>query len=134
MYKTRVLLRPRVLRPARLTKLWLAAALAMTAAPLTVVAAVATPAAALGNGLALTPPMGWNDWNTFGCNVTEQLVKQTADSMVSSGLAAAGYQYVNIDDCWMQHSRDASGNLVAGLRQVPRRHLAAPPPTCTARA
>src|SRR5882757_3233280 len=74
--------------------------------------ATAPPAQALGNGLAKTPPMGFNDWNSFGCNVDEQLIKQTADFFVSSGLQAAGYQYVNIDDCWLTHSRDANGNLV----------------------
>jgi alpha-galactosidase len=77
------------------------------------------PAQALANGLALTPPMGWNDWNAYGCNVSETLVKQTADRIVSSGLAAAGYQYVNIDDCWMQHSRDASGNLQPDFAKFP---------------
>jgi len=45
----------------------------------------ATPAQALDNGLAKTPPMGFNDWNSFGCNVDEQLIKQTADLFVSSG-------------------------------------------------
>lgn len=49
----------------------------------------AVPAQALSNGLATTPPMGWNDWNSFGCNVSEQLVEQTADIMVSSGMKAA---------------------------------------------
>jgi alpha-galactosidase len=79
----------------------------------------ASPAQALANNLALTPPMGWNDWNAYGCNVSETLVKQTADKFVSSGLAAAGYQYVNIDDCWMQHSRDASGNLQPDYAKFP---------------
>ncbi|MFG1811867.1 NPCBM/NEW2 domain-containing protein [Streptomyces sp. NPDC049040] len=74
--------------------------------------ATAPPAAALDNGLAITPPMGFNDWNSFGCNVNEQLIKDTADYFVSSGLKAAGYQYVNIDDCWLTHSRDAEGRLV----------------------
>jgi alpha-galactosidase len=60
--------------------------------------------------IAATPPMGWNSWNTFQCNITESLIKATADAMVSSGMQAAGYQYVNIDDCWMDN-RDASGNL-----------------------
>src|SRR5688500_18440032 len=55
---------------------------------------------ALNNGLALTPPMGWNSWNRFNCNVTDALVRQMADAMVSSGMAAAGYKYINIDDCW----------------------------------
>jgi alpha-galactosidase len=60
--------------------------------------------------LGATPPMGWNSWNTFGCSPSESLVKGVADAMVSSGMAAVGYQYVNIDDCWMS-GRDASGNL-----------------------
>ena len=62
---------------------------------LLIAAAALVPAAAanaLNNGLALTPPMGWNDWNTFGCNVSAQLVEQTAQFMVSSGMQAAGYR------------------------------------------
>jgi alpha-galactosidase len=74
--------------------------------------ATAPPAAAVDNGLALTPPMGFNDWNSFGCNVSEKLIKDTADYFVSSGLKDAGYTYVNIDDCWMTHTRDADGRLV----------------------
>jgi alpha-galactosidase len=62
--------------------------------------------------LALTPPMGWNSWNKFGCNVSEDLIRQMADAMVKSGMKAAGYQYVVIDDCW-QVSRDEDGNIVA---------------------
>lgn len=61
-------------------------AAALTVAPLATVSLTATPAAALDNGLALTPPMGWNDWNAFGCNVSAKLVEQTADKIVSSGL------------------------------------------------
>jgi alpha-galactosidase len=57
------------------------------------------------------PPLGWNSWNTFYCNINETMIKQTADAMVSSGLAAVGYQYVVVDDCWMQDTRDGSGNL-----------------------
>src|SRR5256714_3146208 len=72
----------------------------------------AAGAVALNNGPARPPPMGWNDWNAFGCNVNEQLVQQTADTIVNSGMKAAGYQYVNIDDCWMTGSRDAVGRLV----------------------
>lgn len=52
------------------------------------------------DGLALTPPMGWNSWNKFGCDVNEQLIRETADAMVSSGMKDAGYQYIVIDDCW----------------------------------
>ena len=68
--------------------------------------------------LAQTPPMGWNSWNTFACDVSEQLIREIADAMVSSGLKAAGYQYVNIDDCW-QVSRDAQGNIVADPARFP---------------
>jgi alpha-galactosidase len=57
-----------------------------------------------------TPPMGWNSWNQFACNPSADLIKKTADAMVSSGMAAVGYQYVNIDDCWMS-GRDSSGAL-----------------------
>ena len=65
---------------------------------------------ALENGLARTPPMGWNSWNKFGCNVNEQLIRDIADAMVSSGMRDAGYIYVNIDDCW-HGSRDANGYI-----------------------
>src|SRR6202521_5353259 len=68
--------------------------------------------------LALTPPMGWNSWNKFACNVSEDLIKGMADAVVKSGMKDAGYVYVNIDDCW-QVSRDASGNIVADLQHFP---------------
>jgi alpha-galactosidase len=71
------------------------------------------------NGLAATPPMGWNDWYAFHCNLTEQLVEQTADAMVSSGMRDAGYDYVNLDDCWLSHQRDAGGNLQADPTKFP---------------
>jgi alpha-galactosidase len=59
-------------------------------------------------GLAMTPPMGWNSWNTFGCEIDEALIRETAERMVSSGMKDAGYVYVNIDDCW-HGQRDAQG-------------------------
>jgi len=68
--------------------------------------------------LALTPPMGWNSWNYFGCNVSESLIKQIADAMASSGMKEAGYQYIVIDDCW-QTSRDDSGYIVADPVRFP---------------
>ena len=68
--------------------------------------------------LAQTPPMGWNSWNKFACHVNEELIRETADAMVSSGMKAAGYQYVNIDDCW-QVSRDADGTIVADPAAFP---------------
>jgi alpha-galactosidase len=63
---------------------------------------------AQGNGPALTPPMGWNSWNHFACNVTEADVRSAADAIVSTGMKSAGYIYVNIDDCW-QGKRDEQG-------------------------
>ena len=75
-------------------------------------------ARALDNGLALSPPMGWNSWNFFGCSINETIVKQEADAMVSSGMKAAGYEYINLDDCW-QNGRDASGNIVADPTKFP---------------
>jgi alpha-galactosidase len=63
------------------------------------------------NGLARTPPMGWNSWNHFAESVDDRIVRETADAMVSSGMAAAGYVYVNIDDTW-EGGRDAQGNIV----------------------
>jgi len=76
------------------------------------VLATAAPARALDDGQALTPPMGFNDWNAFGCNVSESLIKDTALAMHDNGMQAAGYQYVNIDDCWLLKSRSADGHLV----------------------
>jgi alpha-galactosidase len=70
------------------------------------------------NGLARTPPMGWNSWNKFACNVSEQLIKDAADSMVSSGMRDAGYQYVVIDDCW-QVGRDENGNIFPDPQRFP---------------
>ena len=62
------------------------------------------------NGLAKTPPMGWNSWNKFAGRVTADDVKGMADAIVSSGMKDAGYIYVNIDDTW-EGSRDANGNI-----------------------
>ena len=64
----------------------------------------------LQNGFNL-PQLGWNSWNHFGCGVTEKDVMGTADSFVSTGMKAAGYQYVNVDDCWMAMNRTADGKL-----------------------
>ncbi len=70
------------------------------------------------NGLARTPPMGWNSWNHFGCDVSAQLIKETADAMAANGMRDAGYQYVVIDDCW-QVARDAQGRLIADSARFP---------------
>ncbi|MEO6276254.1 glycoside hydrolase family 27 protein, partial [Roseateles sp.] len=68
--------------------------------------------------LAPTPPMGWNSWNKFACNVSEKLIREQADAMAASGMKAAGYQYIVIDDCW-QKSRDADGNVQADPERFP---------------
>jgi len=72
----------------------------------------------VSKGLALTPPMGWNTWNKFACNVSDELVRGMSDAMVKSGMKDAGYQYVVIDDCW-QVSRDAQGSIVADAQRFP---------------
>lgn len=69
-------------------------------------------------GLALTPPMGFNTWNKFGCDVSDDLVRGMADAMMKSGMKDAGYQYIVIDDCW-QVARDASGNIIADPQRFP---------------
>lgn len=69
-------------------------------------------------GLALTPPMGWNSWNKFACDVDENLIRQTADTMVSSGMKAAGYEYINIDDCW-HGDRDSLGFIHPNPKRFP---------------
>src|SRR5678816_3704175 len=70
-------------------------------------------------GLALTPPMGWNSWNTFQTNISEQLVKDIADVIISSGMKDAGYQYIVLDDGWMAKERDSNGNLVPDPGKFP---------------
>ena len=70
------------------------------------------------NGLALTPPMGWNSWNKFACDVNEQVVRDTADAMVASGMRDAGYRYVVIDDCW-QAPRDSNGFITSDTKKFP---------------
>ncbi|XP_024544878.1 alpha-galactosidase [Selaginella moellendorffii] len=71
------------------------------------------------DGLGRSPPMGWNSWNHFACGINEQLIRQTADAMVSSGLSRLGYRYINLDDCWADSSRDWQGNLRAKSSAFP---------------
>ncbi|MEO9131466.1 MAG: glycoside hydrolase family 27 protein, partial [Sphingomonas sp.] len=70
------------------------------------------------NGLALTPPMGWNSWNKFGCNVDEKTVRSVADAMASNGMRDAGYRYVVIDDCW-HGARDENGFITPDAHKFP---------------
>jgi hypothetical protein len=77
----------------------------------------AAGAAGAGNGSG--PPMGWASWNTFAAKINYSVIKQQADAMVSSGLMAAGYQYVNIDEGWWQGTRDGSGNITIDTAEWP---------------
>lgn len=70
------------------------------------------------SSLAQAPQMGWNSWNRFACNVSEKLIRDTADALVSSGMRDAGYTYVVIDDCW-QGARDADGFIQADATRFP---------------
>lgn len=54
----------------------------------------------LDNGLGKTPPMGWNSWNKFACDINETVIKKTVDQLIKTGLKDKGYKYVNLDDCW----------------------------------
>ncbi len=69
----------------------------------------------LGN----TPPMGWNSWNTFGWEISDKLIRETADEMVNNGLLEAGYNYLVIDDCWSEKQRDKNGYLVPDHNKFP---------------
>lgn len=71
------------------------------------------------NGAALTPPMGWSSWNTFRQNISEELILSTAEAMKKTGLLEAGYQYINLDDCWQSSLRDANGRLQGDLEKFP---------------
>ncbi|XWS15701.1 hypothetical protein CRYUN_Cryun34aG0024400 [Craigia yunnanensis] len=73
----------------------------------------------LADGVARTPPMGWNSWNHFYCDIDEKIVKSTADALISTGLARLGYKYVNLDDCWAEGERDEKGNLMSKATTFP---------------
>lgn len=65
------------------------------------------------------PPMGWNTWNTFEANINEQLIMESADKMVETGLKDAGYEYIVIDDMWSLKERDKNGRLVPDFEKFP---------------
>ncbi|MFE6847354.1 ricin-type beta-trefoil lectin domain protein [Streptomyces sp. NPDC057686] len=101
---------------ASLPCLTAAALLALCLAP---APAAAEPYATSDAPLALTPPMGWNNWAHYMCDIDEAKVVANADALVSSGLAAKGYDTVTVDDCWMAKSRDADGSLVVDTQKFP---------------
>lgn len=65
------------------------------------------------------PPLGWASWNSFGAKINSAVIKAQADAMVTSGLFAAGYRYVNIDEGWWQGTRDAAGNITVDTADWP---------------
>lgn len=69
--------------------------------------------------IVMKPPMGWNTWNTFGLDISEELIFQTADEMVSGGYRDAGYEYLVIDDGWAEKERGADGSLVPDRTKFP---------------
>ncbi|HYG34589.1 MAG TPA: NPCBM/NEW2 domain-containing protein, partial [Clostridia bacterium] len=75
-----------------------------------------------GDTIALTPPMGWNSWNCFGCDVHEGNVRAAADAFVASGLINHGWTYINIDDCW-EADRDDKGNILSNTKFVDMKGL-----------
>ncbi|MFE6664523.1 NPCBM/NEW2 domain-containing protein [Streptomyces sp. NPDC057697] len=92
-----------------------------TTVPAVADAPARTVAPRSGNGLALTPPMGFNNWNSTHCRAEfdESMVKGIADIFVEKGLKDAGYRYVNLDDCWAKPQRTADGKLEADPRRFP---------------
>jgi alpha-galactosidase len=100
----------------RLFRLLATTVLTVTAS---LVASARSTAGAAPGSPALTPPLGWNNWNSFGCGITETQVRQAADAMVASGMRDAGYRYVVVDDCWFDPRRDAAGNLRADPAKFP---------------
>jgi alpha-galactosidase len=71
------------------------------------------------DGLAPTPPMGWNSWNTFATDIDEDLIKETAEALIESGMLEAGYDYIVLDDGWEAMERDEKGNLIADPEKFP---------------
>jgi alpha-galactosidase len=69
-------------------------------------------------GLAKSPPMGWNTWNKYACDIDENLIRASADALVNSGLSKAGYKYIVIDDCW-HGERDSLGFIQADKKRFP---------------
>lgn len=91
----------------------------LAAAAIVMTTSASAPLHAQRPPLAQKPPMGWSSWNAFGCAIDEKLIREMADAMVTSGMAAAGYEYVNVDDCWMAPQRGADGRLRADPVRFP---------------
>src|SRR5277367_4231008 len=81
---------------------------------------LASPTSAVNNGLARTPQMGWNNWNSLGCDVSQVLLLDTSRVLLDSGLRDVGYNYVVLDDCWSSGRRTEDEWLVADAKKFPR--------------
>ncbi|MCX5384038.1 ricin-type beta-trefoil lectin domain protein [Streptomyces sp. NBC_00083] len=112
-------LSPRRTRAAALLAALLAVPLTATGAFASAAAPHAPSTAPRSAPRAAAPPMGWNNWAHYMCDISEQTVVRNADALVSSGLAAKGYSTVTVDDCWMARSRDGAGGLVADPVRFP---------------
>lgn len=86
--------------------------------PLLLQALLSTPASAVDNGLARTPQMGWNNWNSLGCDVSEALLLDTSKVLASTGLRDVGYEYVVLDDCWSD-GRGQDGKIIVDKQRFP---------------
>jgi alpha-galactosidase len=73
----------------------------------------------LDNGVGKTPPMGWNSWNKFRCRINEAIVQETTDLLVKTGLAAKGYRYVNLDDCWQIDRNETTNEIIEDKAKFP---------------
>lgn len=82
-------------------------------------ALAAARVAALNNGVARLPVLGYNAWNAFGCNVDEELIIATAHAMIDKGLLKAGYNHINLDDCWALRERSEAGDIVPDPAKFP---------------
>ena len=80
---------------------------------------------ALDNGLALTPPMGWNSWNAFRGEIDEVKIRQIAEAMVSSGMKDAGYEYIILDDNWMANPARCRWELDCRSQALSKRYQGA---------
>src|SRR4051812_19536840 len=99
---------------------WRAGAVALIASLALWVGASSAGAAVTSNQIpVLRPPMGWASWNAFASSFNEATIKAQVDAFVASGLPAAGYRYVNIDEGWWQGARDSAGNIVVNATQWP---------------
>ena len=87
---------------------------------LVIVCLTAPRTIALNNGLAQTPPMGWNSWNSFHCKVDHELIVRTAEQIKELKLDELGYRYINIDDCWMSMFRTKHGKLIGDSKRFPK--------------